>query len=263
MMKYKDLWDDLTVKMGYWVDLDDPYITFDNKYIESVWYLLSELYKKDLLYKGYTIQPYSPAAGTGLSSHELNMPGCYKDVKDTTCVAQFKVKTEQKDMPCPWGFPEGAGIPDNLYVLAWTTTPWTLPSNTALAVGPKIEYLLVKTFNQYSGKEILVIVAKDLLGQYFPEKDSMLSFDKYKFGDKQIPFEVVGKTTGEKLIGIEYEQLIPWVNPGEGAFRIIGGDYVTTEDGTGIVHIAPTFGADDDRVAKQYGVPPLFLVDKG
>lgn len=262
VMKYKDLWDDLTVKMGYWVDLDDPYITFDNKYIESVWYLLSELYKKDLLYKGYTIQPYSPAAGTGLSSHELNMPGCYKDVKDTTCVAQFKVKTEQKDMPCPWGFPEGAGIPDNLYVLAWTTTPWTLPSNTALAVGPKIEYLLVKTFNQYSGKEILVIVAKDLLGQYFPEKDSMLSFDKYKFGDKQIPFEVVGKTTGEKLIGIEYEQLIPWVNPGEGAFRIIGGDYVTTEDGTGIVHIAPTFGADDDRVAKQYGVPPLFLVDK-
>ena len=170
VMKYKDLWDDLTVKMGYWVDLDDPYITFDNKYIESVWYLLSELYKKDLLYKGYTIQPYSPAAGTGLSSHELNMPGCYKDVKDTTCVAQFKVKTEQKDMPCPWGFPEGAGIPDNLYVLAWTTTPWTLPSNTALAVGPKIEYLLVKTFNQYSGKEILVIVAKDLLGQYFPEK---------------------------------------------------------------------------------------------
>ncbi len=262
VMKYKDLWDDLTVKMGYWVDLDDPYITFDNKYIESVWYLLSELYKKDLLYKGYTIQPYSPAAGTGLSSHELNMPGCYKDVKDTSCVAQFKVKTEQKDMPCPWGFPEGAGIPDNLYVLAWTTTPWTLPSNTALAVGPKVKYVLVKTFNQYSGKEILVILAKDLVGQYFPEKNSMLSFAEYKFGDKQIPFEIVAETTGEKLIGIEYEQLIPWVNPGEGAFRIIGGDYVTTEDGTGIVHIAPTFGADDDRVAKQYGVPPLFLVDK-
>ena len=262
VMKYKDLWDDLTQKMGYWVDLSDPYITFKNEYIESVWYLLSEIYKKGLLYKGYTIQPYSPAAGTGLSSHELNMPGCYKDVKDTTCTALFKVKVEQSNLPkCPWGFPEGAPIPNNVYVMAWTTTPWTLPSNTALAVGKNIDYVLVRTFNPYTGKEISVILAKALLNTYFPEKNAELPFNEYKPGDKNIPFSVFKETTGEKLIGMEYEQLIPWVNPGEGAFRVIAGDFVTTEDGTGIVHIAPTFGADDDRVAKQSGVPPLFVID--
>ncbi|HHT51868.1 MAG TPA: isoleucine--tRNA ligase [Bacteroidales bacterium] len=262
VMKFKDQWDDITIKMGYWVDLDDPYITFDNKYIESVWYLLSELYKKGLLYKGYTIQPYSPAAGTGLSSHELNLPGCYKDVKDTTVVAQFKIKTTQKIKECPWGFPGEANIPDNLYVLAWTTTPWTLPSNTALAVGEKIEYLLVDTFNPYSGDPIKVILAKNLLHTYFPEKNSELSMEDYKPGDKNIPYRVLAETTGKKLEGLEYEQLMPYVNPGDNAFRVIIGDYVTTSDGTGIVHIAPTFGADDKRVAQEAGIPPLILIDK-
>lgn len=261
VMKYKDMWDDITKKMGYWVDLDDPYITFDNKYIESVWYLLSQLYKKNLLYKGYTIQPYSPAAGTGLSSHELNLPGCYKDVKDTTVIAQFKVKQVQKMTECPWGFPGGVHIPDNLYILAWTTTPWTLPSNTALAVGEKIEYVLVDTFNPYSGAPIKVILAKNLLSVYFPEKNSELAMEDYKPGDKNIPFRVLAQTTGKKLVGMEYEQLIPYVNPGENAFRVIPGDYVTTSDGTGIVHIAPTFGADDKRVAQDAGVPPLAMVD--
>ncbi|MCL1967983.1 MAG: isoleucine--tRNA ligase [Bacteroidetes bacterium] len=263
VMKYKDLWDDITKKMGYWVDLNDPYITFDNKYIESVWYLLSELYKKGLLYKGYTIQPYSPAAGTGLSSHELNLPGCYKDVKDTTCTALFKVKVEQTNLQkCPWGFPEGAPIPDNVYVMAWTTTPWTLPSNTALAVGKSIDYVLVRTFNPYTGKEISVILAKALLNTYFPEKNAELSFDAYKPGDKNIPFLVFKETKGENLIGMEYEQLMPYVNPEKGAFRVIAGDYVTTGDGTGIVHIAPTFGADDKRVAQEAGVPPLVVIDR-
>lgn len=261
VMKYKDMWDEITKQMGYWVDLEDPYITFDNKYIESVWYLLSQLYKKDLMYKGYTIQPYSPAAGTGLSSHELNLPGCYKDVKDTTVVAQFKVKQEQKMTECPWGFPGGVHIPDNLYILAWTTTPWTLPSNTALAVGEKIEYVLVDTFNPYSGKPIKVILAKNLLSVYFPEKNSELALEDYKPGDKNVPFRVLAQTTGKKLVGMEYEQLIPYVNPGEGAFRVILGDYVTTSDGTGIVHIAPTFGADDKRVAQEAGVPPLAVID--
>jgi len=261
VMKYKDMWDDITKKMGYWVDLDDPYITFDNKYIESVWYLLSQLYKKDLLYKGYTIQPYSPAAGTGLSSHELNLPGCYKDVKDTTVVAQFKVKQEQKMTECPWGFPGGLHIPDNLYILAWTTTPWTLPSNTALAVGEKIEYVLVDTFNPYSGAPIKVILAKNLLSAYFPEKNSELAMEDYKPGDKNIPFRIIAHTTGKKLVGLEYEQLIPYVNPGENAFKVIPGDYVTTSDGTGIVHIAPTFGADDKRVAQEAGIPPLAVID--
>lgn len=261
VMKYKDMWDEITKQMGYWVDLEDPYITFDNKYIESVWYLLSQLYKKDLLYKGYTIQPYSPAAGTGLSSHELNLPGCYKDVKDTTVVALFKVKQEQKMTECPWGFPGGIHIPENLYILAWTTTPWTLPSNTALAVGEKIEYVLVDTFNPYSGVPVKVILAKNLLSVYFPEKNSELAMEDYKPGDKNIPFRVIAQTTGKKLVGLEYEQLIPYVNPGEGAFRVIPGDYVTTSDGTGIVHIAPTFGADDKRVAQEAGVPPLAVVD--
>ena len=261
VMKYKDMWDEITKQMGYWVDLEDPYITFDNKYIESVWYLLSQLYKKNLMYKGYTIQPYSPAAGTGLSSHELNLPGCYKDVKDTTVVAQFKVKQTQKMTECPWGFPGGVHIPDNLYILAWTTTPWTLPSNTALAVGEKIEYVLVDTFNPYSGTPIKVILAKNLLSVYFPEKNSELALEDYKPGDKNVPFRVLAQTTGKKLVGMEYEQLIPYVNPGEGAFRVILGDYVTTSDGTGIVHIAPTFGADDKRVAQEAGVPPLAVID--
>lgn len=262
VMKYKDLWDDLTKRMGYWVDLEDPYITFDNKYIESVWHLLSRLYENNMLYKGYTIQPYSPAAGTGLSSHELNLPGCYKDVKDTTVVAQFKVKTDQQLKKCPWGFEDNAPIPDNLYLLAWTTTPWTLPSNTALAVGPKIEYVLVSTFNPYSGAPILVILAKNLLPQFFPEKNASLPMDAYQPGDKNAPFQVVAQTTGKALIGMQYEQLIPYVNPGADAFRVIAGDYVTTEDGTGIVHIAPTFGADDKRVAHEAGIPPLVVIDR-
>ncbi|MCL2290651.1 MAG: isoleucine--tRNA ligase [Bacteroidetes bacterium] len=264
VMKYKDMWDDLTEKMGYWVDLEDPYITFDNKYIESVWYLLSVLYKKRLLYKGYTIQPYSPAAGTGLSSHELNLPGCYKDVKDTTAVGMFRLKTHQpENLKCPWTGKENSGeLPNNIYLLAWTTTPWTLPSNTALAVGPKIEYLLVETYNPYSGAPIKVILAKELLHHYFPEKNAELPFNDYKQGDKNIPFRILAKTTGTQLIGSEYEQLIPYVNPGEGAFRVIAGDYVTTGDGTGIVHIAPTFGADDKRVAQEAGVPPLVMVDQ-
>lgn len=261
VMKYKDLWDDLTVKMGYWVDLDNPYITFENKYIESVWYLLKQMSNKGLLYKGYTIQPFSPAAGTGLSSHELNMPGCYKDVKDTTCVAQFKVKTNQKMELCPWGFDSNAPIPDNLFILAWTTTPWTLPSNTALAVGANIEYVLVDSFNPYNGLPIKIIMAKQLMHTLFPEKNVDLVMSEYKQGDKNIPYKVLASCKGNDLKGLEYEQLIPWVNPGEGAFKVIVGDFVTTEDGTGIVHIAPTFGADDDRVAKQSGVPPLTLID--
>lgn len=261
VMKYKDMWDRLTKLMGYWVDLENPYITFKNEYIETLWYLLGELYKKGYLYKGYTIQPFSPAAGTGLSSHELNMPGCYKDVKDTTCVAIFKVKAEQPNMKsCPFGLSDIK--PEDCSVLAWTTTPWTLPSNTALCVGPNIEYVLVKTFNPYSGAPINVILGKPLLNSFFPEKNSELSFEDYKFGDKEIPFRVLASCKGKDLIGLEYEQLLPWVNPGEGAFRVIGGDFVTTEDGTGIVHIAPTFGADDDRVAKQSGVPPLIMFDK-
>ena len=257
VMKYKDLWDELTRKMGYWVDLDNPYITFKNEYIETLWFLLKDLYNKGLLYKGYTIQPFSPAAGTGLSSHELNMPGCYRDVKDTTCVAMFHLKANQT-------LPFGVGIKsEDVNVLAWTTTPWTLPSNTALAVGPGIEYVLVNTFNPYSGAPINVIVAKPLLNSMFPAENANIPFEEYKVGDKKVPFRVLGNTVkGKELKDLEYEQLIPWVNPGEGAFRIILGDYVTTEDGTGIVHIAPTFGADDDRVAKQAGVPPLVLFDK-
>lgn len=259
VMKFKDLWDDITKKMGYWVDLDNPYITFDNKYIESVWYLLSELYKKGMLYKGYTIQPYSPAAGTGLSSHELNLPGCYKDVKDTTCVVQFKVV----DQELPEAVKQFVGTTDEpLYLLAWTTTPWTLPSNTALAVGPKIDYVAVRTFNPYSGDAVRVILAKPLLHSLFPEKNQELSFDEYKAGDKNIPYAVVGEIKGEELVGIAYEQLIPFMTPQGKAFEVIAGDYVTTEDGTGIVHIAPTFGADDKRVAAEAGIAPMLLIDK-
>lgn len=229
VLKYTKEWEDLTTKMGYWVDMNDPYITYDNRYIESLWWLLKQLYNKNLLYKGYTIQPFSPAAGTGLSTHELNQPGCYRDVKDTTCVAQFKLKSEE-----------------NTYFLAWTTTPWTLPSNTALCVGSNIDYIKVKTHNPYTKSECNLIFAENLLESVIGKNE----------------FEIIDRKKGADLEGIEYEQLIPWVNPGEGAFKVITGDFVTTEDGTGIVHIAPTFGADDDRVAKQNGVPALLLIDK-
>lgn len=257
VMKFKDMWDKLTTRMGYWVDLDNPYITFKNEYIETLWYLLGQLYKKGYLYKGYTIQPFSPAAGTGLSSHELNMPGCYRDVKDTTVVAQFLMK-EQKELKEKFGIQEQ----ENIYFLAWTTTPWTLPSNTALAVGSGIDYLFVKTFNPYSGNPEIVVMAKALLHSLFPEKNAELAFEDYKQGDKNIPFKVLAECKGKDLIGFTYEQLLDFVSPMGKAFEVIGGDYVTTEDGTGIVHIAPTFGADDDRVAKQAGIVPLFVKDK-
>ncbi len=256
VLKYKDMWDDLTEKIGYWVDLDHPYITFDNKYMESVWYLLKQLFDKGLLYKGYTIQPYSPAAGTGLSTHELNQPGCYRDVSDTTAVAQFKIVRDKKS---EFLF---EGTDSDVYFIAWTTTPWTLPSNTALAVGRKINYLKVRTFNPYTGIPETVILAEDRLDAYFNPKDKELAFEDYKPGSKHIPFEVLAKYSGEQLTGISYEQLFPWVKPNGKAFEIITGDFVTTEDGTGIVHIAPTFGADDDRVAKEAGIAPLILLDK-
>ena len=252
VMKFTKEWEDLTHKMGYWVDMTDPYITYDNRYIETLWWLLKQLYKKGYLYKGYTIQPYSPAAGTGLSSHELNQPGCYRDVKDVTCVAQFKMKNPKPEM-AEWGTP---------YFIAWTTTPWTLPSNTALCVGPKIDYVAVQSYNGYTGEKITVVLAKALLYTHFNKKAEDIALEDYKPGDKLIPFKIVGEYKGPDLVGMEYEQLIPWVNPGEGAFRVISGDYVTTEDGTGIVHIAPTFGADDAQVAKAAGVPPLQLINK-
>ncbi|WP_273389337.1 isoleucine--tRNA ligase [Barnesiella viscericola] len=252
VMKFTREWEDLTHRMGYWVDMKNPYITYDNRYIETLWWLLKQLYNKNYLYKGYTIQPYSPAAGTGLSSHELNQPGCYRDVKDTTCIAQFKIRNPRPEMAA-FGEP---------YFLAWTTTPWTLPSNTALCVGPNIDYNLVQTYNPYTGAPISVIVAKVLVPTLFNAKAADLELDAYKPGDKLIPWKVVAEYKGSDLAGMEYEQLLPWVNPGEGAFRVITGDFVTTEDGTGIVHIAPTFGADDDRVAKASGVPPLMMLDK-
>ena len=252
VMKYTKEWSTLTNSMGYWVDLENPYITYDNRYIESVWWLLGELYKKGYLYKGYTIQPYSPAAGTGLSTHELNQPGCYRDVKDTTCVAQF-LCTDPLDIMKGFG---------NAYFLAWTTTPWTLPSNTALAVGPDIDYNIVRTYNPYSGEKETVVVAVALMGHFFNAKAEELPLDSYNKGDKLIPFEVVATLKGKDFVGLHYEQLIPWMNPGEGAFRVIPGDYVTTEDGTGIVHIAGTFGADDLRVSRQNNIPPLTLIDR-
>lgn len=265
VMKYTREWTDLTQKMGYWVDLDNPYITYDNRYIETLWWLLKQLYNKGLLYKGYTIQPYSPAAGTGLSSHELNQPGCYRDVKDTTVVGQFKIKNPKSEM-AQWGTP---------YFLAWTTTPWTLPSNTALCVGPKIDYVAVRTYNGYTGEKMTVVLAKALLYTQFNKKAEGLALEDYKPGDKLIPFKVVGEYKGPDLVGMEYEQLMPWVKPVEldeetgawkdassKAFRVISGDYVTTEDGTGIVHIAPTFGADDAFVAKAAGIPSLFMINK-
>ena len=256
VMKYTREWEDLTEKMGYWVDMDNPYITYDNRYIETLWYLLKQLYDKNLLYKGYSIQPYSPAAGTGLSTHELNQPGCYRDVKDTTCVAQFRIIRDAKS-----DFLYNQTNTE-VYFLAWTTTPWTLPSNTALAVGQEITYVKVRTFNPYSFVPVTVILAKDLLPVYFSEKHRELQIDGYIPGDKQIPFKVLSECKGKQLEGIRYEQLITWVNPGKEAFRVLLGDFVTTEDGTGIVHIAPTFGADDFKVAGKYGVPPLQVMDK-
>ena len=255
VMMYTAEWRELTEKMGYFVDLDHPYITYDNKYIETLWWLLKELYKKGLLYKGYTIQPYSPAAGTGLSSHELNQPGCYRDVKDTTCTAQFKIK-EFKNIKLEeeWG---------TAYFLAWTTTPWTLAANSALCVGPKIEYVSVHSYNPYTGEPITVIMAEARLSAYFNEAGKDADLNSYKKGDKVIPWKVTGHFMGTELEGMEYEQLIPGIKPmTDGAFRVILGDYVTTEDGTGIVHIAPNFGADDAFVAKKAGVPPIVLIDK-
>jgi isoleucyl-tRNA synthetase len=251
VMKYTDLWEDLTRKMGYWVNMDNPYVTYDSRYIETLWWLLKELYTKGYLYKGYTIQPFSPAAGTGLSSHELNLPGCYRDVKDTTCIALFKLLKDSKSE-----FLFKNIDTTNVHVMAWTTTPWTLPSNTALAVGREIIYIKVRSFNPYTGDPITVIVAKELLNALFPETNSGLEFSEYKPGDKKIPFKVLEEFKGKKLEGINYEQLIDWVKPDQGAFRVITGDFVTTEDGTGIVHIAPTFGADDYRAGKENGIPP-------
>lgn len=259
VMMYKDQWDDLTVKMGYWVDLDNPYITYEKEYIESLWWILQQFYKKGLLYKGYTIQPYSPSDGTGLSSHELNQPGCYKDVKDTSIVAQFKVVRENAS---GFLFDTASYEP---YLLAWTTTPWTLPSNTSLVVGEKIIYALIDTFNPYTYKPVSVVLAKDLIGKYFPEKNKSLSLEEYKPGDKVIPYKIVREFTGKQLAGIRYEQLMPYVQPlydGDKAFRVVTGDFVTTEDGTGIVHSSPTFGADDFRISKQYGIPPMTVRDE-
>ncbi len=264
VMEFTDMWEDLTHRMGYWVNMDDPYITYDNKYIETLWWLLKQLYDKGLLYKGYTIQPYSPAAGTGLSTHELNQPGCYRDVKDTTCTAQFRILEPKPEM-------EGWGTP---VFLAWTTTPWTLPSNTALCVGPKYDYVAVRSYNPYTSEKITAVVAEPLLFSIFNKKAEGIALDEYKAGDKLIPFEVVGKWKGTELEGMHYEQLLPWVKPVEAdeqgnwceasskAFRVILGDYVTVEDGTGIVHIAPTFGADDAFVARQAGIPSLFMINK-
>lgn len=252
VMKFTREWETLTDSMGYWVDLKEPYITYDNRYIESVWWLLAQLYKKGYLYKGYTIQPYSPAAGTGLSSHELNQPGCYRDVKDTTCIAQFEI-TDPKDTMTGWGTP---------CFLAWTTTPWTLPSNTALCVGPSIKYCAVRTYNKYSGKPVTVIVAEALLESVFNPKAKEIALEDYKPGDKLVPWQVEASYEGRDLVGMHYRQLIPWMSPGEGAFRVIPGDYVTTDDGTGIVHIAGTFGADDLRVSNQNGIPPMELINR-
>ncbi len=246
VMQFKDMWDDITKKMGYWVDLENPYITYENSYIESVWWLLQQLYNKNMLYKGFTIQPYSPAAGTGLSTHELNMPGAYRDIKDTSAIAQFKVKDS-----------------DNEYFLAWTTTPWTLPSNTALAVGKNVTYVKVKTFNRYTQEPAILILAKDRLSAYFSEQKTDLTPAEVKAGNKPIPYsEIINELKGSDLEGMEYEQLMPYVVPDKPAFKVLVGDFVTTEDGTGIVHIAPTFGADDFKLAQKYDIPPLMIKDE-
>ncbi len=256
VLKYKHIWDDITKKMGYWVDLENPYVTFENDYIESVWHLLKRLYDKDYLYQGFTIQPYSPAAGTGLSSHEINLPGCYKEVKDTSAVAAFKViKNEQS----AFLFTQEN---EDVRILAWTTTPWTLPSNTALAIGEKIEYALVKTLNPYTFAEMTVVLAKDLMGKYFTEKGKETPFADYIKGKKDIPYQILATCKGADLVGVRYEQLLPYVQPEGDAFRVIAGDFVSTSDGTGVVHIAPTFGADDFRAAKQNNIPPLMVKDE-
>ena len=259
VMKYTAEWENMTERVGYWVDMNDPYITYDNRYIETLWYLLKNIYKKGLLYKGYSIQPYSPSDGTGLSSHELNQPGCYKEVSDTTATVQFEVIKDEKSQMLY----EGKNLP--VYFIAWTTTPWTLPSNTSLCVGPKIDYVRVHSFNPYTGSEAVYVVAKALVSAWFNEKASGIPFNEYKKGDKLVPYEVLdGTFKGTDLVGMHYKQLIPWFKPvqeGE-AFRVISGDYVTTEDGTGIVHIANTFGADDKRVAENFGVPPIMVIDK-
>jgi isoleucyl-tRNA synthetase len=284
VMRYTDIWNDLTLKMGYWVDMENPYITYEPKYMESVWWLLSQLYNKGLIYKGYTIQPYSPKAGTGLSSHEINQPGCYRDVKDTTVVAQFKIADGEKTpfdgimknvVGANCGHAVGTncghavGTNCNLSLLAWTTTPWTLPSNTALTVGPNIEYALVSTFNQYTFEPINVILAKNLVGYQFSKGYQVVENEtdlaNYTAGDKSIPYFVAGTCLGKDLVGIKYEQLLPYCLPDENpekAFVVIPGDFVTTEDGTGIVHTAPTFGADDAKVAKDAGVPPMLVRDE-
>lgn len=263
VMRYTDVWNDLTEKMGYWVDMEDPYVTYKSKYMESVWWLLKQIYDKGLMYKGYTIQPYSPKSGTGLSSHEVNQPGAYRDVTDTTIVAQFK--TKQETLP---SFLQGFGA---VHILAWTTTPWTLPSNTALTVGPNIDYVLVKTFNQYTFEPVNVVLAKNLVGKQFgkgfTESADAADFDNYKGGDKQIPYSILTEAKGKDLVDIRYEQLLPFILPyqnPENAFRVISGDFVTTEDGTGIVHTAPTFGADDAKVAKEATpeVPPMLVLDE-
>ncbi|MCG8753241.1 class I tRNA ligase family protein, partial [Tenacibaculum finnmarkense] len=262
VMKYTDIWNTLTEKMGYWVDMEDPYVTYKPKYMETVWWLLKQIYNKDLMYKGYTIQPYSPKAGTGLSSHEVNQPGAYQDVTDTTVVAQFKAITET----LPSVFQNG----NDVHILAWTTTPWTLPSNTALTVGNKIEYVLVKTFNQYTFEATQVVLGKPLLAKQFAGKkfkavENEADLATYKSEDKQIPYLVIAECKGVDLVGAKYEQLLPYALPHdnpEEAFRVISGDFVTTEDGTGIVHTAPTFGADDAIVCKDAGVPPMLVKDE-
>ena len=256
VMRYTDVWNDMTRRIGFWLDLEHPYVTYHTKYIESVWHLLKQLHEQDLLYKGYTIQPYSPAAGTGLSSHELNQPGTYKPVKDTSAVALFKVKP---DHTSAFLFKEAFG---EVFIMAWTTTPWTLPSNCALTVGPKLDYVRIKTFNPYTHEPQTVVLAKSRVGAYFSEKGKDASFDDYKKDGKHIPWTIDGEFYGHQLEGIRYEQLFPYAQPtGGDAFKVIGGDFVTTEDGTGVVHTAPSFGADDMRVARQHGIGTLTLVD--
>ena len=272
VMKYTKEWEDLTHRMGYWVDMHNPYITYENSYIETLWWLLKQLYNKNLLYKGYTIQPYSPAAGTGLSSHELNQPGCYRDVKDTTVTAQFHVKDNGNSVVEAIKAKAADGFKDNICIIAWTTTPWTLPSNTALCVGPKIQYVALETFNPYNGTPMVCIMAKERVSAYFAADGAEKDFADYQAGDKVVPYRVIAEFSGSELVGIAYEQLFPWVKPvdkiddkiviNENGFRVIPGDYVTTEDGTGIVHIAPTFGADDAFVAKAAGIPSLFMINK-
>ncbi len=257
VMKYKNVWDDLTRKIGYWVDLDNPYITFENNYIETCWYLLKELYKKELLYKGYSIQPYSPAAGTGLSSHELNQPGCYKLIKDTSAIAQFEVKRNERSE-----FLYIKEVDAPIYFIAWTTTPWTLPANCALAVGDKINYVAVRTFNPYTFQPVVLILAKDLLGKYFPEKNGELRMEEYTAGGKNIPFKIIASYNGKQLEGIQYDQLMPYVQPEGKAFEVILGDFVTTEDGTGVVHTASVFGADDFRICRQNGISSIMVADE-